>query len=138
MTAGDRERVSRDEQARPGNDSAIDAVANGHVGEARAFAIEIAHSRETGFQIPFHGGDRLHGSEGLRLGDDRRRASLVFGLQHHVSVTVDQPGNTVKPERSITRVPSGSLGIQAGGHLFDPIAANDDQCVLNNRAVRPG
>jgi len=104
-----------------------------YVGEAGAFAVEIAHSRETGFQIPFRGRDSLHGAKGLRLGDDRRRASLVFGLEHDVGVAVNQSGQDrvggkVDYFRAVWNAESGS-------DLFDTLTAHDDDGVWCDRAV---
>jgi len=133
MSAGDRQRVGRHKEAGTGNNSAIDAVSNRDVGEARAFAVQIAHGRETGFQIPFRGRDRLHRPERLRLGDDGRRASLVFGLEHHVSVTIDQPR-----QHGISRkvYHLGSIrNLQTRPDLVDPVPAHDYDGVLSDRTI---
>src|SRR5690349_18225398 len=92
MSAGDRQRVSRNQKTRTGYDPLIDSISYCNICKPGAFAIQIAHRRKAGFEIAFCGGDRLDGSEGLGLGDHWRRAALVFRLEEHVSVTIDEPG----------------------------------------------
>ena len=57
MAAGDRERQRRNEQARAGNDPAIDRIAYRDVCETRAFAVDVTQGRKSGFEILSRGGD---------------------------------------------------------------------------------
>ena len=133
VAAGDRERERRNEQARAGNDPAIDRIAYRDVCKTRAFAVDVTQGRKSGFKILSRGSDALHGTKGLRFRDDRRRATLVLRLQQDVRVAIDQTGQNRIGRQVDHACAVGDLRVCSDP--FDVLAADDDDGISGDGAV---
>src|SRR5665213_255013 len=91
VPASDVDRVARNPHPGAGDFAAVDGVANGDVGAARAFGAHVALGGETGENVGFGG---------CRGGEDALRDGLLHGLevfgagvQKQVDVGVDETGH---------------------------------------------
>ena len=131
--AGRGERRAHDFQARPGNDTFVDRVAQRHVVVARAFGFEVAHRREAVLEPDL---ERPHGAD-----DPVRRVLLedllvVFdgggiALQEDVRVGVDEAGE----QHPVAEVDDVGSGRNRLADALDPIPDDDDDGLFD---VAPG
>ena len=98
MAAQDIDGVAADAQARSRNQPAIDGVAHGGIGGARAFGAHVALGGEAGHQVGLGG---QHGQDGpLRHGFLDGLQILRAGMQKQVHMRVDQ----ARQQRAVAQV----------------------------------
>ncbi len=114
--------VAADAQARTGDEAAIDGVAHGGVGCARAFGAHVALGGEAGHQVVTRG---QRGDDGaLRDGFLHGLQILGAGMQEQMDVRVDQAGE----QRGVAEIDDLRAGgmVDGGADGGDAVALDQD------------
>ena len=126
-----RDGAGRHLHARAFGESLINGIAQGNIGVAGAFALDVADGGVSGLQSDAGVVGTFEGTEGLRFGGEIKDVAVVaFGdARHDVSVAIDEPGE----KRDATEINDlggfGRVRLDVGGFAdFLDAIAFDPEC----------